>query len=84
MFDQLVTSSQNVDVEDLFDVVLESLFHLSLVPNIESQRVSPTHSPTQHFKVSYKHEEKASIDLTREILIDYQDWYCNCMEEEKS
>ena len=79
---QLDLRSHDVDVEDLSDVVLELLSHLSLVPSIEPQGVSPTHPPPNISKLAYESEEEALVDLTRDIPIDYQGWYCNYMEVE--
>ena len=45
-FDQLVPNSQNEGMEDLSNVILESLSHLSLEPSTESQGASPTHLHT--------------------------------------
>ena len=70
-----------MDVEDLSNVVLESLSHLSLVPSTESQIVSPTHCPSNTSKLAYEDEE-AVVDLTTEISTNYQGWYCEYMEEE--
>ena len=74
----------DVDVQDLSDVVMESLSHLSLVPSTEPQGVSPTHPLANTSKLAYESEEEALVDIIRDIPIDYQGWYCDYMEAEEN
>jgi len=79
----LVLSSPNVDVWDLSNVIIESLSQLSLVPSTKFQEVSPGQTPSNISKLVYESEEKTPFGLTREILLDYQGWYCD-MQEDRS
>ena len=87
---QLVTDSnplkswsKNEEVEDQSDAIIESLSHLSFEYDLGSQRISPIHSTPIISKSDSKDEEEATIDLTREILVDYQGWYCDYMTGEE-
>ena len=69
-------------MEALSVVVLESLSQLSLLPTTEPQGLSPTHSPLNISKLVCESDE-GPIDLTKEIPIDYQGWYCDYMDDEE-
>ena len=80
-----MTNSKKEDLEDPSDTIIESLFLLSIEHEVEveSQRISPAHSLSNISKSNFEDEIEALVDLTKEIPIGYQGWYCDHMEEKE-